>query len=129
MGATAFSVIAVSQRVSSIGNYSGILPVSNPLNRRKSLVDMTNVRIPVMSKCSKVWITMPKPSAGGATIAMDMVKILSREGKRFPLLHPELRRNSHAIRHTLGVCPPEFSLTFSAMAKPVFAIAFFCPKR
>ncbi len=80
---------------------------------------MTNVRIPVwMSKMFRLDNDAETRQLVGANIAMDMVKILSREGVKFPLLHPEPRRDE--LRHLpyAGRTPGlSFSLTFSAMAK------------
>lgn len=60
---------------------------------------MTNVRIPVWM--SKMFEGLDNDAETrqlvGANIAMDMVKILSREGSGFPLLHPEPRRDE--LRH------------------------------
>ena len=85
----------------------GILPVSN-FKQAKKFADMTNVRIPA-------W--MAQMFAGldddaetrklvGANIAMDMVKILSREGvKDFHFYTLNRAEMSYAICHTLGVRP------------------------
>ncbi len=85
----------------------GILPVSN-FKQLQRFATMTNVRVPQ-------WMT--QMFAGleddaetrkfvGASIAMDMVKILSREGVKdfhcYTLNRAELR---YAICHTLGVRP------------------------
>ena len=59
----------------------GILPVSN-FKQAKKFADMTNVRIPVWM--SKMFEGLDNDAETrqlvGANIAMDMVKILSREG-------------------------------------------------
>lgn len=68
---------------------------------------MTNVRIPLwMSKMYEGLDDDPETrKLVGANIAMDMVKILSREGQRFPLLHAEPRGNE--LRHlSYARCSP-----------------------
>ncbi|GKX52463.1 methylenetetrahydrofolate reductase [Budvicia aquatica] len=85
----------------------GILPVSN-FKQLQRFATMTNVRVPQ-------WMT--QMFAGleddaetrkfvGASIAMDMVKILSREGvKDFHFYTLNRAELSYAICHTLGVRP------------------------
>lgn len=85
----------------------GILPVSN-FKQAKKFADMTNVRIPA-------WMTQMFDGLDddaetrklvGANIAMDMVKILSREGvKDFHFYTLNRAEMSYAICHTLGVRP------------------------
>lgn len=85
----------------------GILPVSN-FKQAKKFADMTNVRIPA-------WMAQMFDGLGddaetrklvGANIAMDMVKILSREGvKDFHFYTLNRAEMSYAICHTLGVRP------------------------
>ena len=85
----------------------GILPVSN-FKQAKKFADMTNVRIPA-------WMGQMFDGLGddaetrklvGANIAMDMVKILSREGvKDFHFYTLNRAEMSYAICHTLGVRP------------------------
>lgn len=83
----------------------GILPVSN-FKQAKKFADMTNVRIPA-------WMAQMFDGTDddaetrklvGANIAMDMVKILSREGvKDFHFYTLNRAEMSYAICHTLGV--------------------------
>ncbi|GDP07607.1 5,10-methylenetetrahydrofolate reductase [Escherichia coli] len=85
----------------------GILPVSN-FKQAKKFADMTNVRIPA-------WMAQMFDGLDGdaetrklvgANIAMDMVKILSREGvKDFHFYTLNRAEMSYAICHTLGVRP------------------------
>ncbi len=85
----------------------GILPVSN-FKQAKKFADMTNVRIPA-------WMAQmfggldddaETRKLVGANIAMDMVKILSREGvKDFHFYTLNRAEMSYAICHTLGVRP------------------------
>ena len=85
----------------------GILPVSN-FKQAKKFADMTNVRIPA-------WMAQMSDGLDddaetrklvGANIAMDMVKILSREGvKDFHFYTLNRAEMSYAICHTLGVRP------------------------
>ncbi len=85
----------------------GILPVSN-FKQAKKFADMTNVRIPA-------WMAQMFDGTDddaetrklvGANIAMDMVKILSREGvKDFHFYTLNRAEMSYAICHTLGVRP------------------------
>ncbi|HBU5736871.1 methylenetetrahydrofolate reductase [Escherichia coli] len=85
----------------------GILPVSN-FKQAKKFADMTNVRI-------QAWMAQMFDGLDddaetrklvGANIAMDMVKILSREGvKDFHFYTLNRAEMSYAICHTLGVRP------------------------
>lgn len=85
----------------------GILPVSN-FKQAKKFADMTNVRIPA-------WMAQMFDGLDDdaetrklvvANIAMDMVKILSREGvKDFHFYTLNRAEMSYAICHTLGVRP------------------------
>ncbi|CDH32023.1 methylenetetrahydrofolate reductase [Xenorhabdus bovienii] len=85
----------------------GILPVSN-FRQLQRFATMTNVRIPS-------WMTrmfegldddLESRNLVGASIAMDMVKILSREGvKDFHFYTLNRAELSYAICHTLGVRP------------------------
>ena len=85
----------------------GILPVSN-FKQAKKFADMTNVRIPAWM--AQMFDGLDDDAETrklvGANIAMDMVKILSREGVKdfhfYPLNRAEM---SYAICHTLGVRP------------------------
>ncbi|EHP5857077.1 methylenetetrahydrofolate reductase [Escherichia coli] len=85
----------------------GILPVSN-FKQAKKFADMTNVRIPAWM--AQMFDGLDDDAETrklvGANIAMDMVKILSREGVKdfhfYTLNHAEM---SYAICHTLGVRP------------------------
>ncbi|TPV78230.1 5,10-methylenetetrahydrofolate reductase, partial [Klebsiella pneumoniae] len=90
----------------------GILPVSNFKQAKKFAdmpnADMTNVRIPVWM--SKMFEGLDNDAETrqlvGANIAMDMVKILSREGvKDFHFYTLNRAEMSYAICHTLGVRP------------------------
>ena len=85
----------------------GILPVSN-FKQAKKFADMTNVRIPTWM--SKMFEGLDNDAETrqlvGANIAMDMVKILSREGvKDFHFYTLNRAEMSYAICHTLGVRP------------------------
>lgn len=85
----------------------GILPVSN-FKQAKKFADMTNVRIPAWM--STMFDGLDDDSETrklvGANIAMDMVKILSREGvKDFHFYTLNRAEMSYAICHTLGVRP------------------------
>ncbi|WJD50431.1 MULTISPECIES: methylenetetrahydrofolate reductase [unclassified Enterobacter] len=85
----------------------GILPVSN-FKQAKKFADMTNVRIPAwMSQMFNGLDDDPETrKLVGANIAMDMVKILSREGvKDFHFYTLNRAEMSYAICHTLGVRP------------------------
>ncbi|EFA7484688.1 methylenetetrahydrofolate reductase [Escherichia coli] len=85
----------------------GILPVSN-FKQAKKFADMTNVRIPAWM--AQMFDGLDDDAETrklvGANIAMDMVKILSREGVKdlhfYTLNRAEM---SYAICHTLGVRP------------------------
>ncbi|EEN6987885.1 methylenetetrahydrofolate reductase [Salmonella enterica] len=85
----------------------GILPVSN-FKQAKKFADMTNVCIP--SWMSLMFEGLDDDAETrklvGANIAMDMVKILSREGvKDFHFYTLNRAEMSYAICHTLGVRP------------------------
>ena len=85
----------------------GILPVSN-FNQAKKFADMTNVRIPAWM--AQMFDGLDDDAETrklvGANIAMDMVKILSREGvKDFHFYTLNRAEMSYAICHTLGVRP------------------------
>ncbi|EFH8255216.1 methylenetetrahydrofolate reductase [Escherichia coli] len=86
---------------------SGILPVSN-FKQAKKFADMTNVRIPAWM--AQMFDGLDDDAETrklvGANIAMDMVKILSREGvKDFHFYTLNRAEMSYAICHTLGVRP------------------------
>ena len=85
----------------------GILPVSN-FKQAKKFADMTNVRIPAWM--AQMFDGLDDDAETrklvGANIAMDMVKILSREGvKAFHFYTLNRAEMSYAICHTLGVRP------------------------
>ena len=85
----------------------GILPVSN-VKQAKKFADMTNVRIPAWM--AQMFDGLDDDAETrklvGANIAMDMVKILSREGvKDFHFYTLNRAEMSYAICHTLGVRP------------------------
>ncbi|EAA0615187.1 TPA: methylenetetrahydrofolate reductase [Shigella flexneri] len=85
----------------------GILPVSN-FKQAKKFADMTNVRIPAWM--AQMFDGLDDDAETrklvGANIAMDMVKILSREGvKDFHFYTLNRSEMSYAICHTLGVRP------------------------
>ena len=85
----------------------GILPVSN-FKQAKKFADMTNVRIPAWM--AQMYDGLDDDAETrklvGANIAMDMVKILSREGvKDFHFYTLNRAEMSYAICHTLGVRP------------------------
>ena len=85
----------------------GILPVSN-FKQAKKFADMTNVRIP--AGMAQMFDGLDDDAETrklvGANIAMDMVKILSREGvKDFHFYTLNRAEMSYAICHTLGVRP------------------------
>lgn len=85
----------------------GILPVSN-FKQAKKFADMTNVRIPawVAQMFDGLDDDAETRKLVGANIAMDMVKILSREGvKDFHFYTLNRAEMSYAICHTLGVRP------------------------
>ena len=85
----------------------GILPVSK-FKQAKKFADMTNVRIPAWM--AQMFDGLDDDAETrklvGANIAMDMVKILSREGvKDFHFYTLNRAEMSYAICHTLGVRP------------------------
>lgn len=85
----------------------GILPVSN-FKQAKKFADMTDVRIPAWM--AQMFDGLDDDAETrklvGANIAMDMVKILSREGvKDFHFYTLNRAEMSYAICHTLGVRP------------------------
>ena len=85
----------------------GILPLSN-FKQAKKFADMTNVRIPAWM--AQMFDGLDDDAETrklvGANIAMDMVKILSREGvKDFHFYTLNRAEMSYAICHTLGVRP------------------------
>ena len=85
----------------------GILPVSN-FKQAKKFADMTNERIPAWM--AQMFDGLDDDAETrklvGANIAMDMVKILSREGvKDFHFYTLNRAEMSYAICHTLGVRP------------------------
>ncbi|TNM75703.1 methylenetetrahydrofolate reductase [Escherichia coli] len=85
----------------------GILPVSN-FKQAKKFADMTNVRIPAWM--AQMFDGLDDDAETrklvGANIAMDMVKILSREGvKDFHFYTLNRAEMSYTICHTLGVRP------------------------
>lgn len=85
----------------------GILPVSN-FKQAKKFADMTNVRIPAWM--AQMFDGLDDDAETrklvGANIAMDMVKIFSREGvKDFHFYTLNRAEMSYAICHTLGVRP------------------------
>ena len=85
----------------------GILPVSN-FKQAKKFADMTNVRIPAWM--AQMFDGLDDDAETrklvGANLAMDMVKILSREGvKDFHFYTLNRAEMSYAICHTLGVRP------------------------
>ncbi len=85
----------------------GILPVSN-FKQAKKFADMTNVRIPAWM--AQMFDGLDDDAETrklvGANIAMDMVKILSREGvKDFHFYTLNRAEMSYAICHTLGARP------------------------
>ena len=85
----------------------GILPVSN-FKQAKKFADMTNVRIPAWMAQMFDGLDDDAETSKlvGANIAMDMVKILSREGvKDFHFYTLNRAEMSYAICHTLGVRP------------------------
>ncbi|CDH25585.1 methylenetetrahydrofolate reductase [Xenorhabdus bovienii] len=85
----------------------GILPVSN-FRQLQRFAKMTNVRIPSwMTRMFEGLDDDPESrNLVGASIAMDMVKILSREGvKDFHFYTLNRAELSYAICHTLGVRP------------------------
>ena len=85
----------------------GILPVSN-FKQAKKFADMTTVRSPAWMEQMFDGLDDDAETRKlvGANIAMDMVKILSREGvKDFHFYTLNRAEMSYAICHTLGVRP------------------------
>ena len=85
----------------------GILPVSN-FKQLQRFATMTNVRVPswMTSMFEGLDDDAETRKMVGANIAMDMVKILSREGvKDFHFCTLNRAEMSYAICHTLGVRP------------------------
>ncbi|ATA25728.1 methylenetetrahydrofolate reductase [NAD(P)H] [Brenneria goodwinii] len=85
----------------------GILPVSN-FKQLQRFATMTNVRVPnwMTSMFEGLDDDPETRKMVGASIAMDMVKILSREGvKDFHFYTLNRAELSYAICHTLGVRP------------------------
>ncbi|BEM30509.1 methylenetetrahydrofolate reductase [Serratia marcescens] len=85
----------------------GILPVSN-FKQLQRFATMTNVRVPswMTSMFDGLDDDAETRKMVGANIAMDMVKILSREGvKDFHFYTLNRAEMSYAICHTLGVRP------------------------
>ena len=85
----------------------GILPVSN-FKQLQRFAAMTNVRVPGwMNSMFEGLDDDPETrKMVGANVAMDMVKILSREGvKDFHFYTLNRAEMSYAICHTLGVRP------------------------
>jgi len=85
----------------------GILPVSN-YKQLQRFATMTNVRVPnwMNSMFAGLDDDPETRKLVGANIAMDMVKILSREGvKDFHFYTLNRAEMSYAICHTLGVRP------------------------
>ncbi|WGE88139.1 methylenetetrahydrofolate reductase [Actinobacillus equuli subsp. haemolyticus] len=85
----------------------GILPVSN-FKQLEKMAKVTNVRIP--SRMQKMYQGLEDDQTTrnlvGASIAMDMVKILSKEGvKDFHFYTLNRSELTYAICHTLGVRP------------------------
>jgi len=85
----------------------GILPVSN-FKQLQRFATMTNVRVPgwMTNMFAGLDDDPETRNLVGASIAMDMVKILSREGvKDFHFYTLNRAELSYAICHTLGVRP------------------------
>ena len=85
----------------------GILPVSN-FKQLQRFAKMTNVRVPnwMTSMFEGLDEDPETRKMVGANVAMDMVKILSREGvKDFHFYTLNRAEMSYAICHTLGVRP------------------------
>ncbi len=85
----------------------GILPVSN-FKQLQRFATMTNVRVPGWMSAMFAGLDDDAETRKmvGANIAMDMVKILSREGvKDFHFYTLNRAEMSYAICHTLGVRP------------------------
>ncbi len=98
---------AITQFFFDVEIIPGILPVSN-FKQAKKFADMTNVRIPAWM--AQMFDGLDDDAETrklvGANIAMDMVKILSREGvKDFHFYTLNRAEMSYAICHTLGVRP------------------------
>ena len=86
----------------------GILPVSN-FKQLQRFATMTNVRVPGWMNAMFEGLDNDPETRKmvGASVAMDMVKILSREGvKDFHFYTLNRAELSYAICHTLGVRPP-----------------------
>ncbi|CAJ0992603.1 methylenetetrahydrofolate reductase [Pantoea sp. Nvir] len=85
----------------------GILPVSN-FRQLKCFANMTNIRVPGWMHAMFEGLDDDPETRKiiGANIAMDMVKILSREGvKDFHFYTLNRAEMSYAICHTIGVRP------------------------
>ncbi len=85
----------------------GILPISN-YKQLKRFATLTNVRVPswIDNQFAGLDNDPDTRKLVGANIAMDMVKILSREGvKDFHFYTLNRAEMSYAICHTLGVRP------------------------
>lgn len=85
----------------------GILPVSN-FKQLQRFATLTNVRVPHWMNAMFAGLDNDAETRKlvGANIAMDMVKILSREGvKNFHFYTLNRAEMSYAICHTLGVRP------------------------
>ncbi|MFC0180551.1 methylenetetrahydrofolate reductase [Thorsellia kenyensis] len=85
----------------------GILPVSN-FNQLQKFATMTNVKVPDWLKNMFIGLDNDPETRKmvGASVAMEMVKILSREGvKDFHFYTLNRAELSYAICHTLGVRP------------------------
>ena len=98
---------AITQFFFDVEIIPGILPVSN-FKQAKKFADMTNVRIPAWMSTMFEGLDDDAETRKlvGASIAMDMVKILSREGvKDFHFYTLNRAEMSYAICHTLGVRP------------------------
>ena len=101
------SYLRFRDRCVSAGIDVEIIPVSN-FKQAKKFADMTNVRIPAWM--AQMFDGLDDDAETrklvGANIAMDMVKILSREGvKDFHFYTLNRAEMSYAICHTLGVRP------------------------
>lgn len=85
----------------------GILPVSN-FNQLKRMADITNVTIPTFMHKLYDGLENDQTTRNliGASIAIDMVKILSKEGvKDFHFYTLNRSELTYAICHTLGLRP------------------------
>lgn len=92
----------------------GILPVSN-FRQLQRFATLTNVRIPNWMSAQFEGLDNDPETRKlvGASIAMDMVKILSREGvKDFHFYTLNRAELSYAICHTLGVRPVENQMLY-----------------